>query len=261
MKKTIRKVIDHARDQGWVATLTLIAKNIRFQLRILIEERFDRKYRVDTAGCVRLEDLCVLGDNRKHGVYYEPTPKRIFLKLLSELDIEYQEFEFVDFGCGKGRPLILAARYPFLKITGVEFAVELAEIAWSNLVSFMDERQRCKNLEVLCMDASQYDIPEGKAILYFFNPFSISVMEAIAQNLRTTFTRTRAKKFIIYYHPQSARVFEKLPFLQKVESAKKLINFASPQFRGFVIFETVDEWEEQTFPPPPAISPRRDISG
>ena len=247
MKKTIRKIFSHARDQGWPATLALIAKNIRFQLRILIERGFDRKHMVDTAGSVRLEDLIVLGDNKKHGVYYEPTPQKVFLRLLSKLDIEYQEFEFVDFGCGKGRPLILAARYPFRKITGVEFAVELAEVARSNLRSFVDKRQQCQNLEVLCMDARQYEIPEGKAILYFFNPFNICIMEAIAQNLKKTFTRTRAKKIVIYYHPQSARVFEKLPFLKKVESGERLVNFASPQFRGFVIFETVDEWEEQPF--------------
>ena len=36
---------------------------------------------------------------------------------------------FVDFGCGKGRVLLLAAGFGFARITGVEFAKELCDIA------------------------------------------------------------------------------------------------------------------------------------
>lgn len=240
----IRKVSDHARHHGWMVTFTVIIKNIRFQLRRIIERRFDRKYRVDTAGRINLQDLLIEGKNREQGVYYEPTPQKVFHKIFSKLDIEYEEFEFVDFGCGKGRALILAARYRFRRVTGVEFAPELVEVGRCNLMSFIDEHQQCRNLEILCMDATQYEIPDDKAILYFFNPFSASVMEVIAQNIRTSFLRNRSKKYVVYYHPQSAHVFEKLPFLKRVASKKKLVDLASPQLRSFVIFETIDEWTE-----------------
>ena len=40
---------------------------------------------------------------------------------------------FVDFGCGKGRVLFLAARYRFARIIGVELSERMAEQARRNL--------------------------------------------------------------------------------------------------------------------------------
>ena len=237
---TLTKLQRHIRTYGWMSTSVVIAKNLRFSILHAREKQFDSKFRVDTAGSIALEDLAIDSDNKSRGVYYEPTPPHVFHHILSKLDIDHREFEFVDFGCGKGRVVLLAARYPFRKITGIEFAPELAEVARRNLATFTDKAQQCTNVDVVCLDATQYEIPDTKAVLYFFNPFDAIVMEAIARNLEASFQRNRAEKFLIYYNPQSEAVFEKLPFLQKVVSAKRIVDFASPRFSGYTIYRTID---------------------
>lgn len=36
--------------------------------------------------------------------------------------VPLQDYDFLDFGSGKGRTLLMAASFPFKKITGVEFS-------------------------------------------------------------------------------------------------------------------------------------------
>lgn len=237
---TLTKLQRHIRVYGWKNTSIVVAKNVRSSIRHALEKRFDRSLHVDTAGSIPLEDLAIDSENKTRGVYYEPTPPLVFRHILSKLDIDHREFQFIDFGCGKGRVVVLAARYPFAKITGIEFAPELAEVATRNLLTLRDDLQKCTNVEVLCMDATQYQIPDSKAVLYFFNPFDAMVMEAILRNLEASFLRGRNEKYVIYYNPQSEAVFEKFPFLQKLTSAKRVVDFASPRFSGYSIYKTIN---------------------
>jgi SAM-dependent methyltransferase len=237
---TLTKLQRHLRVYGWKSTSIIIAKNVRFSIRHALEKRFDRKLHVNTAGSIALEDLAIDSENKTRGVYYEPTPPLVFRHILSRLDIDHREFEFVDFGCGKGRVIVLAARYPFEKIIGIEFAPELADVARRNLITLKDELQRCANIEILCMDATHYEMPDSKAVLYFFNPFDATIMEAILRNLEASFLRSRNEKYVIYYNPQSEVVFGKFPFLQKQASAKRVIDFASPRFSGYSIYKTIN---------------------
>jgi hypothetical protein len=45
---------------------------------------------------------------------------------------------------------------------------------------------------------------------------------------------------VIYYNPLNEAVFEKLPFLQKVASAKRIVDFASPRVSGYTVYRTID---------------------
>jgi len=236
---TLTKLHRHIRTYGWKDTSAVIAKNVRFSIRHALEMRFDRRFSVDTAGSIALEDLAIDSENKTRGVYYEPTPPQVFRHILSKLDIDHREFDFIDFGCGKGRVVVLAARYPFRKITGIEFAPELAEVARHNLITLTDQSQQCTNVDVLCIDATQYEIPDSKAVLYFFNPFDATIMEKIARNLEASFLRNRTEKYLIYYNPQSEAVFDRFPFLQKVAMAKRVVDFASPRFSGYAIYKTI----------------------
>jgi len=238
---TLRRTFTYICTHSLAEALSLISKNIRCYIYYALNKQFDRRFKVDTAGRINLENLSIESENKIHGVYYEPTPRKVFYKIFSGLILDHREFEFIDFGCGKGRVLFLAARYPFRKITGVEFSPELVRIARRNITTFRDKRQKCKNIEVLCMDALEYNIPGSKAILYFFNPFNATAMDVIAKNLQSSFMRDRTKKIIIYYHPQSVRVFEKLQFLKKIRCVNKIVDLASPQFRGFTILDTADK--------------------
>lgn len=234
------KLFRHIRTNGLNATSDVIAKNLRHSIRSTLEERFDHKFQIDTAGSIQLEDLTIDSDNKARGVYYEPTPPHVFRYILSKLDIDHREFDFVDFGCGKGRVVFLASQYPFRRVTGIEFAPELVEVAKHNIECGKSNGLNGENVDVLCMDATQFEIPDSKAVLYFYNPFDAMIMKAIAQNLETSFLKNRAEKYVIYYNPQNEVVFERLPFMKKVASEKRVVDFASPRFHGYSIFRTID---------------------
>jgi methylase of polypeptide subunit release factors len=54
---------------------------------------------------------------------------------VASLDVEHKDFTFIDLGSGKGRALVLALSYPFRRVVGVEFALELHRVAEANLIS------------------------------------------------------------------------------------------------------------------------------
>ena len=62
---------------------------------------------------------------------------------------------FVDLGCGKSRPLIVAAAMGFKTVIGVEFVRELVEVAREDL------RKTRSNARVVCADAAWYELPVG----------------------------------------------------------------------------------------------------
>lgn len=102
------------------------------------------------------------------------------------------------------------------------------------------------------MDATQYEIPEQKAILYFFNPFSAAIMRQIAANLQAVWRRSGKEKYIVYYHPQSAAVFDSLSFLERVSASRWVLDIASPQWRGYVVYRTCHAfWPDEPRQPDP----------
>ena len=149
-----------------------------------MDREFDARHAVDTAGVVRLQKLDIRSDNREHGVRYEATNPAWFRELVSSLPIDHSDFVFVDFGSGKGRALLLASEYPFARIVGVEFAPQLAAVARRNLDGFRSERQRCRDFELVCVDAVDYAIPDEPLVLYFYNPFAEPVLRRVLEGVR-----------------------------------------------------------------------------
>src|SRR5215472_13796029 len=132
---------------------------------------WDRIHGVDTCGDIPLADLDFQSQNKAPGLEYQSHHPRLLRMFLEAVQIDYGDYTFVDFGCGKGRVLLIASEFPFRKIIGVEFAVPLAEIAKRNLASYRSRTQKCRDISVLAMDAVHYELPEEPEVLFFFSPF------------------------------------------------------------------------------------------
>lgn len=239
MKKIVEKLRVYVSQYGFGSLAGLIVKNLRFYFRTWLDGRFDKKYNVETAGKVDLSALTISSLNRLDGIYYEPTPERVFHSIMRGLYIDFERYDFVDYGAGKGRVILMASRYPFRKIVGVEFGSELAKVAEQNIQCFTDHKRLCHNVESVCMDAVDYEIPSNNVVLYFFNPFTSDVMEKIVAKIEASYYAHPRDIIVVYYHPQSSRLFDKLDFMLKTESAKRIVDLSSPQFRGFVVYKTV----------------------
>jgi SAM-dependent methyltransferase len=118
-------------------------------------------------------------------IWYEPSGWRFLRRALSKAQVGPEDV-FVDFGCGKGRVLLCAARYPFARVVGVEISPRLSEIARRN-VERARSRLACQRIEVVTCDAFDFPVPDDMTYAYFFHPFigdtSRQVLEAIIASI------------------------------------------------------------------------------
>jgi SAM-dependent methyltransferase len=103
----------------------------------------------------------------------------------------------VDFGSGKGGALITLAKFPFVKITGIELSSALVEIAEKNLRGLS-----CKNIHMIVGDAVDFTDLEEYNYFYFFNPFPPGVMKAVIKNIADSLAKKSRKAVIIYFNPE-----------------------------------------------------------
>jgi SAM-dependent methyltransferase len=107
------------------------------QRRRRIDLEFDETYRVDTRIDFDPGWLAEIDSpNWVHGRGYSPAPHHSLRKTLERIDIDFEQFTFIDFGSGKGRSLLVAAEYPFDQIIGVEYSHRLSEVAEKNFRTY-----------------------------------------------------------------------------------------------------------------------------
>jgi predicted RNA methylase len=125
---------------------------------------FDWLHGVQTCGTIPLHLLSIESSNLPYRLAYSASTLKATSSILSELDIDYTKYVFIDFGSGKGRVLLLACEYPFKKVIGVEFARELHEMAVRNIRSYRSATQKCHDVQSVLCDATEYEIPPEPAI-------------------------------------------------------------------------------------------------
>ena len=159
---------------------------------------WDLFHGVDTCGDVPLIALDFQHKNKTAGLEYQSHHPRIIRAGLMALKIRYQDYSFVDFGCGKGRVLLVASEFPFRRIIGLEFAPQLAEVARGNLKSYRFGSQRCLVTEAITADAAEYELAREPQVLYFYSPFAPNVMDEIVQNIEKSLQESPRDLLVLF---------------------------------------------------------------
>lgn len=180
------------------------------------ERRFDRKFGTDTAGILPIEELHLEGPSAAHGIHYQASRPVVLKDALAGLRINYREFTLVDFGCGKGKALLLASDFPFKKIIGVELSPDLAQIARENLTRYKSTSQHCRSLEVVHMDATDFPLPPTPLVCYFYNPFQEPIMGRVLRNIEESLRAHPRELVVVYLYPELDYLFEQQSFLINV---------------------------------------------
>src|SRR5437868_4038548 len=147
-----------------------------FWARLPLEQEanraFDRRHGTDTAAEIGLTETGVASDQARQGNgVYRPLWEGTFHRALRAVGVPFDGYSFVDLGCGKGKLLMLAADYPFIRIVGVEYSPGLQAIALRNLERFRSPAQKCHRLEAVLGDARRYRLPAGPVVALIFNSF------------------------------------------------------------------------------------------
>jgi hypothetical protein len=187
-----------ARQQGVKQSLRFVAENLRHMVADRIARRWDRQYNVDTAGSIQLSSLTIDSPNQRFGNECLCISPNTFDFLARSLPSSLSRYTFIDIGAGKSRSLLLASRYGFAKIVGVEFAKELVEYSRHNLSRFKAEWQRCHDLQIVEADATAYALPETPLVLFLYNPFMREVFIEVLNNILTSLHGHKRDCFIIY---------------------------------------------------------------
>jgi len=116
------------------------------------------------------------------------------------------ESVLVDFGCGKGRVLLLAVLGGMKKAVGIEFSPQLCRIAESNIN--IVEKAIGARLEITVIegDVTDYEIEDDQNVFFFFNPFDDVILEAVVENMKKSLQRKPREVAIVYYNPVHSHI-------------------------------------------------------
>jgi len=142
---------------------------------------FDFHHNVDTSS--QLRDQEERGWRRDAvNFHYLPIRPKCARRVLRNLVIpDRRQYTFIDFGSGKGRMLLMAAQAGFGHVCGVELRQELHKQAVQNFRQYA-EATDC-TFDSLNMDAADFEFPNRKLVLFFFNPFGSEVMMKVVSKL------------------------------------------------------------------------------
>jgi SAM-dependent methyltransferase len=159
---------------------------------------WDLAHGVDTCGEIPLQDLDFESKHKTPGLEYQSHHPSIIRAGLMSLKIRHQDYAFVDFGCGKGRVLLVASEFPFRRIVGLEFAPQLAETARRNLKTYRARNQKCFEMEAITADATEHELEHEPQVLYFYSPFARSVMDRIVHNIEDSLKKSPRDLLVLF---------------------------------------------------------------
>jgi hypothetical protein len=192
------------------------ARRARLQERA-VDEAFDRRFGVDTGGVIPLSDLDVASDTWMYGSEYQAVGSGVdFGAILHQLGAACEDFTFVDLGSGKGRAVLLASTVPFQRVIGVEFSRQLHAVAEQNVARWPADARKSGPIELVCIDATEFEYPESPFVLFMYNPFGRPVMEKVAHAVARAFERRPRRIIVLYFTPRQADIWDRLPFLARV---------------------------------------------
>lgn len=220
----VRRTRHSIANRGIATSLTDFWRRLRLlpsRLRLLIErmgvsrerERadnatrsavhpFDRRYGVDTSGLIWGERIEATHRSRYWATGYYAVSPALLWSVLEKMNLDWAKFVFVDIGSGKGRALLLAQRYPFRYILGVEFSANFVEQSRLNLERCTASWRQCTSVEVIQADAADFPLPVEPLVLFLYNPFAQPVMKQFVEGLRASLRSHPRRIYIVYVNPE-----------------------------------------------------------
>lgn len=214
--RAIGKLRNLVAEKGGLASAAHIRTVLLHRLHERISHIFDRgSEAVSTRGKRELGELTIASGNVDQGVHYLPTPRAVFHWLHKLLPSDRHNWSFIDVGAGSGRVVLMAARYPYRRVAGIEFAQELVQTARRNIAFQTEENIAAEKVDILHCDATDFPIPRGACVFFLFNPFGDRVLTKFLMNLQKSHESDPRRMVFMYVNPAHSDVLAKFGFLQK----------------------------------------------
>lgn len=179
----------------------------------------EKKYGLHTTGIDDLTTSVSLKD-RQHASIYQPVNFYTAEKLFAQLTPADKSTSFLDVGCGMGRLLAMAAHHDFHHIYGVDFSPKLCHEAVL-LAEALNQKFDNLIIEIDCMDAIEYIVPDDVSVIFLFNPFDDLIMQGFIKQLQQSIGRKPRPVKVLYANPQCKDLFLNAGF-EETFSFKKM---------------------------------------
>lgn len=196
-----------------------------------IHRCFDERFDVETTEHIVVDKLDVDAADRPGMSDYEPTSPVAFGTTIERLSVDFRDYIFVDYGCGKGRALFMAAFFPFRRIIGVELATDLTEQASQNVEQFRNRTGQADRFDVVQENATTYGLPAEPAVLYFYNPFDANLMTQVLAVIERSWQDNPRHLVCVYHNPRQRHVFDEADFLTLTSETENVF--------PWLVYETV----------------------
>ena len=173
---------------------------------------FDGTRHIRTGGDTPLPAAGINAEQIADSELYVPARPRHIREALRAMPVpDVTGFTYVDLGSGKGRSLFVAAEMPFQEIIGVEFSPLLHAQACANIRRCRPWLRAGTRMTSVHQNAKEFVFPEGKLVLYMFNPFGAETMRAVLANLQASLARQPRHVVVILLWPRCGDLVGAMP--------------------------------------------------
>jgi hypothetical protein len=181
------------------------------------DRRWDRYEAKSTGRAINVSESDVVGSIQTQEFRrYHAFPRLPLIWSIDALGVDPAGYTFIDYGSGRGRILLTAARFPFERIVGIEFSRSLHAEAQQNIAAYPVKFFACRNLASNHMNAVDFRPPPGGFIAFFFNPFPLEIVERVASQLEVAARRSERPSFVIFANTKRFELFKDRPAFRRL---------------------------------------------
>ena len=159
------------------------------------EKEWDKLLKIRTSG---RDD----SNSNQYNYPYEPTPY-IVLERLANSDLIGKKDVILDYGCGKGRVDFFLNYQTRAKTIGIEYDKRIYQSLLENQKTAVTEKSvySDKNALFLLERAENYKVPKEVTCCYFFNPFSVELLQKVIARVLESYYRAPRRIQLFFYYP------------------------------------------------------------
>ena len=166
---------------------------------------------------------------------YEPTPSSV-LERLANTGYIRKNNTLLDYGCGKGRVDFFLSYQTRCRSIGIEYDERIYQKAVEN----KDKAVSGGRTSMELANAEIFAVPENADRMYFFNPFSVEILEKVMARILESYYQNPRAIQLFFYYPSDEYIsylmtIDELVFVDEI-SCNDLFPGQDPRER-IVIFE------------------------
>jgi hypothetical protein len=186
---------------------------------------FDQLHGTDTSGLIPAKSIA-RGTTVKPAeltAYYGIAPS--ILQTLLDLWLQRLHFSapieqtvFLDVGAGKGRACLLASRFPFLRVEGIELNSALAHTALSN-IEIWQQSPHAAQLAPITLhhaDALRHPLPEAPTLAFLFHPFELPILRRFLRHTQNSLAGNLRPFDLVYVNAEHGSLLDRHPAFQRL---------------------------------------------